>query len=512
MKKRLGVPPDCTKQPAPFHHDTPEALTLQRLERHLKAAANILRGTIDSSDYKSYIFALLFFKRLCDTAQEETEQRLVFHGHNPADADPHRIQIPQGSSWTEVCARQHQVGKALNRAFRRIEDVNPELRGVLRFIDFDHQERLPEATLRQLLAHFDRVSLRKHGTEPDVLGDAWLILLRHFAENAGKKGGEFYTPTPVSTLIVRCLEPAEGMSIYDPTCGSGGLLLAADHHLRQLGRDPSSLALYGQEMNLNTWALCMMNLVIHDLRATIAHGDTLRDPKHLDASGQLQTFDLVLANPPFSLHNWGYEEWQPDRFGRDRRGCPPPANGDFAFVQHMVESLKPEGRLAVILPRGSLFRSTSGEQQIRSALLREDLVEAVIRLPPKLFYGTAISASIVFLRRKKPAERQMRVLLVDGFQQAVAGKNKNLLTADHVERLTRAYHAFRDEEGFSRVVSVEQVLAQGGDLSVSRYLAEGNSDERYDLPAEIQKLRRFRIRRNAAENKFLQDLRRFSRD
>lgn len=270
----------------------------------------------------------LFYKRWRDVWTEEYEQRLAeFDDHLLAtDPDEHRFDIPAGHFWTDIRASSVNIGERLSQAFHVIEDVNLRLKGVFQDVDFNNKERFPDAALEKLLNHFDKHRLRNADIEPDVLGAAYEYLIAQFADDAGKKGGEFYTPKMVVRLIVECLRPEEGMSIYDPTCGSGGMLLEAVHHLERKGRNPRTLTLYGQERNLNTWAICQMNLLLHDISdAFVARGDTLTDPKHLGAGGKgLTTFDRVLANPPFSLKSWGHEQWSGgDRFGRDTWGCPP---------------------------------------------------------------------------------------------------------------------------------------------------------------------------------------------
>ena len=492
-------------QSAPAKH-----LTLQKLERHLWAAADILRGKIDSSDYKHYILGLLFYKRICDVWREEYEERLARDGDPERAAEPeaHRYHIPAGAGWTDVRQKKGRIGRLLNDAFRAIEEANPRLDGVFQDADFDHEERFPDATLEQLLDHFEQVQLGRQGTERDLLGNAYEYLIAQFADDAGKKGGEFYTPKQVVRLLVECLDPGEGMSIYDPTCGSGGMLLEAVHHLRLAGKDPSKLALYGQEMNLSTWAICKINLLIHDIDdAFIARGDTLRHPRHVDAEGRLKTFDRVLANPPFSLRNWGHPAWRKgDRYGRDLYGCPPKSYADLAFVQHMIQSLAPDGRLAVVLPHGILFRGGS-EGEIRRGMLRDDLIEAVIGLPERLFYGTSIPACVLFIRRHKPPERQRRILFVDGSQEAMDCTGKNILTPVNVERLVEAFRGFEDSTGFSRVVDVGFIEAQDGDLSLSRYVVRDDSEETIDVEAELEQLRRLQDVRNADEEELVRLLR-----
>ena len=285
-------------------------LTLQELESHLWGAANLLRGKIDSSEYKTYIFGLLFFKRLCDVWDEEYEEKMAIYYNSELAADPeeHRFHIPLGHTWKDVRKHSIDIGTHLNIAFRTIEDNNLKLRGIFQDVDFNNKERFPDSTLEQLLQHFDKVSLKNTEVEADMLGNAYEYLIAQFADDAGNKGGEFYTPKMVVLLIVECLKPEEGMSVYDPTCGSGGMLLECFHHLERNRKNPRSLTLYGQEMNLTTWAICKMNLFLHDIDdAFIERGDTLRDPKHCvsEESNALKTFDRVVSNPPFSLKNWG---------------------------------------------------------------------------------------------------------------------------------------------------------------------------------------------------------------
>lgn len=276
-------------------------ITLEALENHLWGAANILRGSIDAADYKHYIFGLLFYKRLCDVWEEEYEDRLAKYRGNKvlaAAPDEHRFDIPAGHFWRDVRKQATNLGEHLNAAFQAIEDANGRLKDVFQDVDFNNKQRFPDAMLEKLLQHFETYRLRNIDVEADMLGNAYEYLIKQFADDAGKKGGEFYTPKQVVRLMVECIQPEEGMSVYDPTCGSGGMLLQAVEHLRRLGKDPNTLALYGQEKNLNTWAICQMNLFLHDIDdAFIERGDTLLDPKHLvgEAAKGIRTFDRVLG-------------------------------------------------------------------------------------------------------------------------------------------------------------------------------------------------------------------------
>lgn len=483
-------------------------LTLDQLESHLWRAADILRGAIDAADYKHYVFGLLFFKRLCDVWEEEFEERMARYGDADLAADPdeHRFDIPKGHFWKDVRKHTTNIGEHLNTAFHAIEDANHRLRGVFQDVDFNNKERFPDATLEKLLQHFEKYRLRNADVEPDVLGQAYEYLIAQFADDAGKKGGEFYTPKMVVRLLVECLRPEEGMSVYDPTCGSGGMLLETVHHLERQGKNARSLSLFGQERNLNTWAIAQMNLFLHDIDdAEIARGDTLLDPKHLTGEGTkaIRTFDRVLANPPFSLKSWGHEEWSKgDKFGRDRYGCPPKSYGDLAFVQHMVASLKENGMLGVVLPHGILFRG-GAEGRIRDGMLKDDLIEAVIGLAPNLFYGAGIPACILILRKTKPRDRKGKVLFVNGAEQFVEGKAQNHLSEENVATLAKAYHDYTDVDRLARLVSMAEVVANDHNLNISRYVHLSEEEEDLDVAEEVEKLLELKEQRDAAEAKMM---------
>lgn len=486
-------------------------ITLQQLESHLWGAADILRGSIDSGDYKHYIFGLLFFKRLSDVWQEEYEERMAQYGDAELAADPdmHRFPIPEGAFWNDVRKHTTNIGEHLNAAFQKIEDANLRLKGVFQDVDFNNKQRFPDATLERLLQHFEKYRLRRADVEPDMLGNAYEYLIAQFADDAGKKGGEFYTPKAVVRLIVECLRPEEGMSIYDPACGSGGMLLEAVHYMERAGKNPKALHLYGQERNLNTWAIAQMNLFLHDLGDfDIRRGDTLRDPQLLlPGNSGLKTFDRVLANPPFSLKEWGHEAWsRGDKWGRDRYGCPPKSYADLAFVQHMIASLKADGKLAVVLPHGVLFRG-GAEGKIREGLLRDDLVEAVIGLAPNLFYGTGIPACILVIHRNKPAERRKKVLFVQGVEEVVDGRNQRMLSQANMDRLVRAFHAFEDEQQFSRAVSLKEITDNDYNLNISRYVQTAAEEDQVDITAIMEELIKLRGERDAAETRMTSFLR-----
>ena len=522
--KSAAAPPaasrSSTKTPNPPADVPPppaDVLSVAQLEQSLWSAADILRGSIDSSDYKSYIFGLLFLKRLSDRFEEEAE-KLIAEGLPEAvawtDPDEHQFFVPERARWAAIQRQATNIGETLNKACAALEEQNGALEGVLAGIDYNDERKLGDArnrdtVLARLVRHFSQISLRNDRmAEPDLLGRAYEYLIEQFADDAGKKGGEFYTPRMVVRLIVELLAPAEGMRICDPTAGSGGMLIECAHHIERQGGNPRNLTLHGQEKNLGTWAICKMNVLLHGLPdARIEKGDTIRDPKLVE-EGELLLYDRVIANPPFSLDEWGREVAGNNGYGRFRFGVPPKTKGDLAFVQHMVAVLNATGRLGVVMPHGVLFRGAA-EGKIRQGLLREDLFEAVIGLAPNLFYGTGIPASILVLDRDKPAARKGKVLFIDASGEFEEGSNQNRLRDRDVEHVSRTFHAFADEEKYARVVPLAEIERNDWNLNISRYVDTSEEEERIDVADAVRKLRALERERAAAEavmNRYLAEL------
>jgi type I restriction enzyme M protein len=449
-------------------------ITLSELESHLWQAANILRGSpVDRADWKSYILPLLFFKRICDVWDEEHETMIQEYGEDYEDE--HRFQVPEGCHWQEVRETATNVGTALQNAMRGIESANQKhLYGVFGDAPWTNKERLPDELLKDLIEHFSALSLGHRRVAGDVMGDAYEYLIKKFADATNKKAGEFYTPRSVVRLMVDMLDPHAGETVYDPACGTGGMLLAAVEHVREAGGDPRVFfgRLYAQEKNLTTAAVARMNLFLHGLEDfAVERGDTLRSPVFTDpASGGLARFDVVIANPPFSLEQWGREVWEQDPWGRAFAGLPTDKSGDFAWVQHMVASMaEGTGRMAVVLPQGALFRG-GVEGEIRRKLLEMDLVEAVIGLAPNLFYGTGLAACIVVLRKRKPRERRKRVLVVDASALFRKGRAQNFLEPEHAAEILGWYERFEGVPDRTSVVELKQIEAEGWTLNISRYV------------------------------------------
>ena len=447
----------------------------QDLYNFIYKACDYLRGPVGHESFKDYLTPLLYYKRLSDTWDEEYESALDESGGDPEYArlpEQHLFAIPEGCHWNDVRTREANLGSAIVEALRLIEQANPDtLYGVLSAFstaNFTDKTIVSDERFRNLIEHLSRRRLGNNDYSADLMGDAYEILLKKFADESKAKAGEFYTPRPVVKLLVRILDPQPGERVYDPACGSGGMLIEAVRHTKNSRLSYGRI--FGQEQNPMNAAIAKMNLFLHGASDfCIMQGDTLGDPRILQGGG-LATFDCVIANPPFSLDNWGAAKWANDPYGRNIWGTPPPSNGDFAWIQHMVKSMRPgRGRMAVVLPQGVLFRGNV-EGEIRRKLVGTDFIEAVITLGDKIFYGTGLSPCILVLRWVKRADRVNRMLMVDGTKILTQKRAQNILAEADVERLYSLYADFRDVEDFAKVVTREDVAAKGYDLSVNKYV------------------------------------------
>lgn len=487
-------------------------LTQADLEARLWGAANALRGPVDPADFKTYVFPMLFWKWICDTWQHEHAEARAVYGDALTDeieADYHRFNVPADCLWSDVVTKTDNTGVRIARALGKIEQANPDsLAGVFGDAAWGNKERLPESALVSLLDGFDGIRLDPDSVSNDALGQAYEYLLKEFAEASGKKAGEFFTPPAVVHLLVGILAPQPGETVYDPACGSGGMLVETVNAMRTAGADHREVRLFGQEVNLTTSAIARMNLSFHRaVQSEIRRGDTLREPKFRGATGVLRTFDVVIANPPFSLSNWGADTWAAD--ARSFCGVPPAKNGDFAWIQHMITSMDEKtGRVGVVMPHGVLFRG-GAESKIRQCLIEQDRLEAVIGLPPNLFYSTTIPACLLIFKAAKVEKRRQHVLFVDGSSRFTKGKNQNLLSDADMDAVLTAYRTGEDPDDEMdvnvRLVPLDEIKTNGFSLNIGRYV-RGAAEEAVSLEVALTAYADARAARLDAEQSMFERL------
>ncbi|SDM02033.1 type I restriction enzyme M protein [Geodermatophilus siccatus] len=452
-----------------------QRITQQELESYLWGAAVLLRGLIDAGDYKQFIFPLVFLKRLSDVYDEEHAAALEVYGDEELADLPenHRFAIPEGAHWKDIRATTRNKGATLLKAMRAIEAANPDsLYGVFGDGDWGNKDLLPDSTLNDLVEHFSKKTLLVANLPEDELGQGYEYLIKKFADDSGHTAQEFYTNRTLVHLMTLMLQPEPGESIYDPTCGTGGMLISTAAEVKRQGKEWRNLRLYGQELNYGTSAIARMNLFLHGVvDGHIAHGDVLAAPAFHDAHGQLRTFDVVLANPPYSIKAWNRASFTKDPYGRNAWGVPPQGTADYAFIQHIAKSLnRRTGRAAVLLPHGVLTRFA--EAQFRRAMVESDLVECVIGLAPGLFYNSGMEAILLILRADKPADRRGKVLFINARTQYVREQAQSFLRTSHQQMILTAYQAFADQGGFAHVATLDEIAEKDHSLAIPLYVSE----------------------------------------
>lgn len=452
-------------------------LSQRELESYLWGAAILLRGLIDASDYKQYIFPLLFFKRLSDVWDEDYSEAFKDTsdaGYATATAND-RFTIPAEAHWKDVRTVSRDVGRALLNAFQAIEAANPKrLQGVFGNAPWTDKAQMPDSTLKNLIEHFSKHTLSLTNVPEDELGNGYEYLIKQFADDSGHTAQEFYTNRTLVHLMAQMLEPKAGETIYDPTCGTGGMLISCLAEVKRRGGDTRTIGLYGQELIAITAAIARMNLVLHGVEDFhIASNNTLSDPAFVEGD-RLRTFDVVLANPPYSIKKWNRSAWESDPWGRNFLGTPPQGRADYAFFQHILKSMDLKtGRCAILFPHGVLFRKD--EAALRRNLVETDKVECVLGLGPNLFYNSPMEACVVVCRSRKPKSRRGMTLFIDAVYEIAREASQSFLRPRHQARILEAYQAFKDEPEFAHVATTDEILAQSGDLTVHHYVTRKQS-------------------------------------
>lgn len=452
-------------------------ITIDELEKYLWGSAVLLRTHVDAGAYKQYIFPLLFFKRLSDVYDEESEKAEEEYGEEALEWDEsHQFKIPEGAHWSDVRNVSQDVGNAIAEAFHKIETANPEkLQGIFGDASWTNKNRLPDRLLKDLMEHFSSRTLSIANCPADELGQGYEYLIKQFADDSGHTAQEFYTNRTVVELMTEMLEPQSGESIYDPTCGSAGMLISAVAYLKQQNKEWRNLEIYGQEIVTLTAAIARMNLILHGVQDfKIVNADTLKTPAFTDHN-KLQQFDLVLANPPYSIKKWDRTAFESDKYGRNFLGTPPQGRADYAFFQHILKSMNPTtGRCAILFPHGVLSRND--ELSMRKVLVQLDLVEAVIGIGKSLFYNSPMEACIIICRSKKTSQRRKKILFINAKNEVTRKNAQSYLEPEHIRRIAKVYKNYSVEEGFSNIADIEEIAANNYSLGIPKYVS-GVSEE-----------------------------------
>jgi type I restriction enzyme M protein len=469
---------------------TNNEITSQQLFNHLFEACNILRGPINQDEYKSYVTPILFFKRISDVYDEETQDALERSGGDEEYArfpENHSFDIPEGCHWKDVREVSENVGVAIVKAMNGIERANPDtLSGVFSSFDdanWTDKTKLSDERLKNLVEHMSKIKVGNKNYSADVMGDSYEYLIKKFADLSKKNAGEFYTPRSIVKLLIMLLDPKIGETVYDPACGTGGMLIEA---IRYMKNDKLTYGrIYGQENNLSTSAIARMNLFLHGAKDfLVTQGDTLRSPNYLEG-GKLKTFDCVVANPPFSLKNWGAEQFSTDIYGRNIWGCPSDSNGDYAWLQHMVKSMdEKNGRCAVVLPQGVLFRGGK-EGEIRRQLVESDKLECIITLVGGVFYSTSVSACILLLNNNKKNDHKGRICMIDASDIYTPQRAQNIMTDDDINKVFKLYTDYKDVVEKVKIVTIADVREKGYTLAINNYIER--KEQEIIPPAEIRR-------------------------
>jgi len=465
-------------------------MTQQQLEKYLWGAATYLRGHIDAGDYKQYIFPLLFFKRICDVYDEEFEQALKESNGDlefAAFEENHRFQIPKNVHWNKVREQTVNVGTAIQKSVRAIEKANPDtLYGIFGDASWTNKDRLSDETLVNLIEHFSQHKLDISTVPDDQLGNSYEYLIKQFADDSGHTAAEFYTNRTVVRLMTLIMDPQPGETVYDPTCGSGGLLLNCALQLKETGKEYRTLKLYGQEINLLTSAIARMNMFLHGIEEfQIVRGNTLSNPVFLQ-NDELQKFNIVLANPPYSVKSWDRKSFENDPYGRNLWGTPPQGTADYAFQQHIMKSLdERNGRSITLWPHGILFREA--EAEIRKKMIESDVVECVIGLGPNLFYNSPMEACLLITNTNKKKERRDKILFINAVNEVKQEKSIAYLEEHHIQKIYGAYKSFTDFEGLSKLASIDDIKLNNFKLALSLYVRQSNGNHSDNIVEIITK-------------------------